>query len=151
MSHLITDRDWSYIICIFYILEYSKFTLDFGLVVSSFKIIPLIDFLTVASSFAIRRRKWQPTPVLLPGRSHGWRGMVVYSLWGGKELDTTEWFHFTSLLLFMGCSKVTFVEDFLMTLFIVALLMIKYFLVSGILVLDISCFYFYLLYILFRM
>ena len=38
-----------------------------------------------------------------------------------------------------------------MTLFIVALLMIKYFLVSGILVFDISCFCFYLLYILIRM
>ena len=28
------------------------------------------------------RRKWQPTPVLLPGESHGWRGVVVYSPWG---------------------------------------------------------------------
>ena len=36
------------------------------------------------------RRKWQPTPVLLPGKSHGWRGLVGYSPWGHKELDTTE-------------------------------------------------------------
>ena len=40
------------------------------------------------------RRKWQPTPVLLPGKSHGWRSLVVYSPWGRKELDTTERHHF---------------------------------------------------------
>ena len=42
------------------------------------------------------RRKWQPTPVLLPGKSHGQRNLVGYSPWGCKELDTTEWLHFTS-------------------------------------------------------
>ena len=36
------------------------------------------------------RRKWQPTPVFLPGESHGQRSLVGYGLWGGKELDTTE-------------------------------------------------------------
>ena len=36
------------------------------------------------------RRKWQPTPVLLPGKSHGRRSLVGYSPWGCKELDTTE-------------------------------------------------------------
>ena len=36
------------------------------------------------------RRKWQSTPVLLPGESHGQRSLVGYSLWGHKELDTTE-------------------------------------------------------------
>ena len=36
------------------------------------------------------RRKWQPTPVLLPGKSHGWRSLVGYNLWGRKELDTNE-------------------------------------------------------------
>ena len=35
-------------------------------------------------------RKWQPSPVLLPGKSHGWRSMVGYSPWSCKELDTTE-------------------------------------------------------------
>ena len=39
------------------------------------------------------RRKWQPTPVLLPGKSRGWRSLVGYSPWGRKELDTTEWLH----------------------------------------------------------
>ena len=40
------------------------------------------------------RRMWQPTPVLLPGKFHGWRNLVGYSLWGCKESDTTERLHF---------------------------------------------------------
>ena len=36
------------------------------------------------------RRKWQPTPVLLPGKSHGQRSLVGYSPWGHEESDTTE-------------------------------------------------------------
>ena len=36
------------------------------------------------------RRKWQPTPVFLPGESHGQRSLVAFSLWGCKELDMTE-------------------------------------------------------------
>ena len=44
-----------------------------------------------------RRRRWHPTPVLLPGNSHGWRSLVVCSPWGCEESDTTEWlpFHFS--------------------------------------------------------
>ena len=36
------------------------------------------------------RRKWQPTPVSLPGKSHGQRSLTGYSLWGRKESDTTK-------------------------------------------------------------
>ena len=36
------------------------------------------------------RRKWQPTPVFSPGKSHGWRSLIGYSPWGHKELDITE-------------------------------------------------------------
>ena len=43
--------------------------------------------------------KWQPTPVLLPGESHGGRSLVSYSPWGRKESDATERLHFTSLLV----------------------------------------------------
>ena len=43
------------------------------------------------------RRKRPPTPVLLPGNSHGRRTLVGYSPWGRKELDTTERIHFISL------------------------------------------------------
>ena len=37
------------------------------------------------------RRKWQPTPVFLPGESHGQRSLVGYSPWNHKESDKTEW------------------------------------------------------------
>ena len=43
------------------------------------------------------RRKWQPTPVFLPGESHGRRSLVGYCPWGCKESDMTERLHFTSL------------------------------------------------------
>ena len=39
------------------------------------------------------RRQWHPTPVLLPGESHGWRRLVGCSPWGRKESDTTERLH----------------------------------------------------------
>ena len=44
------------------------------------------------------RRKRQPTPVFLPGKSHGWRSPAGYSPLSHKELDTTEWFHFLFFL-----------------------------------------------------
>ena len=34
------------------------------------------------------RRKWQPTPVFLPGKFHGQRSLACYSPWGRKESDT---------------------------------------------------------------
>ena len=37
-----------------------------------------------------RRRRWHPTPVLLPGKSHTRRSLVGCSPWGHEELDTTE-------------------------------------------------------------
>ena len=51
------------------------------------------------------RRKWQPTPVLLPGKSHGWKGLVGYSPWGCKELDTTEQFICMPLQYFSDYSR----------------------------------------------
>jgi len=39
------------------------------------------------------RRKWQPTPVFVPGESHGQRSLVGYSPRGRKESDTTERLH----------------------------------------------------------
>ena len=37
-----------------------------------------------------RRRTWQPTPVFMPGESHGQRSLAGYSPWGRTESDTTE-------------------------------------------------------------
>ena len=41
-----------------------------------------------------RRRQWHPTPVLLPGKSHGQRSLVGCSPWGCEESDTVERLHF---------------------------------------------------------
>ena len=42
----------------------------------------------------IWRRRWHPTPVLLPGKSRGWRSPVGCSPWGCSESDRTELLHF---------------------------------------------------------
>ena len=44
-----------------------------------------------------QRRLWQPTPVFLPGESHGQRSLAGYSPWGHKELDMTELTQHTSM------------------------------------------------------
>ena len=49
-----------------------------------------------------RRRQWQPIPILLPGKSRGWKNLVGYSPWGRKELDTTERLHFHFSLSCIG-------------------------------------------------
>ena len=49
----------------------------------------LSDF-TLLFSFMHWRRKWQPTPVFLPGESQGQWSPVGCRLWGRTELDTTE-------------------------------------------------------------
>ena len=41
-------------------------------------------------TFTQWRRKWQPTPVFLPGESQGWGSLVGCHLWGRTESDTTE-------------------------------------------------------------
>ena len=51
---------------------------------------------------ALRRRRWHPIPVLLPGKSHGWRSLVGCSPWGGEESDTTERLHFHFSLSCIG-------------------------------------------------
>ncbi|KAB0377362.1 hypothetical protein FD755_011806 [Muntiacus reevesi] len=46
----------------------------------------------------IMQEKWHPTPVFLPGKSHGQRSLVGYCPWGHKESDTTEQLHFHFLM-----------------------------------------------------
>ena len=50
-------------------------------------------FITLLGTLS-RRRQWHPTPVLLPGKSHGQRSLVGCSPWGRKESDMTEQLHF---------------------------------------------------------
>ena len=47
------------------------------------------------SVFIYRRSQWHPTPVVLPGKSHGWRSLVGCSPWGHKESDRLNDFTFT--------------------------------------------------------
>ena len=49
----------------------------------------LSDF-TFTFPFMHQRRKWQPTPMFLPGESQGWGSLVGCRLWGCTESDTTE-------------------------------------------------------------
>ena len=48
------------------------------------------------------RGQWHPTPVLLPGKSHGWRSLVGCSPWDRQESDTTERLHFHFSLSYIG-------------------------------------------------
>ena len=68
----------------------------------SFSIIPTkeIPGLISAPYLIHRRRQWQPTPVLLPGKSHGQRSLVGCSPWGRNRTrlsDFTFTFHFHAL------------------------------------------------------
>ena len=49
------------------------------------------DWVTSLSRFTFMhwRRKWQPTPVFLPGEPQGWQSLVGFRLWGCTESDTT--------------------------------------------------------------
>ena len=49
-----------------------------------------------------RRRQWHPTPVLLPGKSYGWRSLKGCSPWGCWGSDTTERLHFHFSLSCIG-------------------------------------------------
>ena len=50
----------------------------------------MLFYLTSTLIYSSWRRKWQPTPVFLPGKSHRQRNMVDYSPWGLKESYMTE-------------------------------------------------------------
>ena len=50
----------------------------------------------------IYKKAMAPTPVLLPGKSHGWRSLVGCSPWGREESDTTERLHFPFSLSCIG-------------------------------------------------
>ena len=56
------------------------------------------------------RRKWQLTPVSLPGKPHGWRSLAGYSPWGRKELDMIEWLnhHHHQSWITMLCSSLLY-------------------------------------------
>ena len=51
------------------------------------------------NSTNLRRRQWHPTPVLLPGKSHGQRSLVGYSPWSREESDMTEQLHMVMVVI----------------------------------------------------
>ena len=55
-----------------------------------------------APKYSAWRTRWHPTPVLLPGKSHGRRSPVGCSPWGRKELNMTERLHFHFSLPYIG-------------------------------------------------
>ena len=61
-----------------------------------------ICFYLIKFMVPLRRRRWHPTPVLLPGKSHGWRSLVGCSPWGRQESDKTERLHFHFSLSCLG-------------------------------------------------
>ena len=74
----------------------------FFLLINLFKL--EVNYFTIFSAFyhTFQRRQWHPTPVLLPGKSHGWKSLVGCSTGSHKELDTTKQIHFhTSLSCFV--------------------------------------------------
>ena len=62
------------------------------------------DWVTSLSLFTFMhwRRKWQPTPVFLPGESQGWQSLEGWSPWGRWGSDMTEWLHFQFSLSCIG-------------------------------------------------
>ena len=60
------------------------------------------DYTLIIIALHYQRRKWHPTPVLLPGESHGRRSLVGCSPWGREESDTTERLHFHFSLSCIG-------------------------------------------------
>ena len=63
--------------------------------------IPKFVLFPVCCTFS-RRRQWHPTPVLLPGKSHGCRSLEGCSPWGREESDMTERLHFHFSLSCIG-------------------------------------------------
>ena len=61
-----------------------------------------VDIGLSTDSATLWRRQWHPTPVLLPGKSHGQRSLVGCSPWGCEESDMTEWLHFHFSLSCIG-------------------------------------------------
>ena len=60
----------------------------------------LLNCVSLKSS--LQRRQWHPTPVLLPGKSHGWKSLVGCSPWSHCQSDMTERLHFDFSLSCIG-------------------------------------------------
>ena len=61
-----------------------------------------VQWTLTGTQWFTRRRQWHPTPVLLPGKSHGQRSLVGCSPWGLEKSDMTERLHFHFSLSCIG-------------------------------------------------
>ena len=83
----VTTSTFSLSICL-KVMELDAMILGFFFLIFSFKAafslssVNLIKGLFSSSMFSAQRRQGQPTPVLLPGKSHGWRSLVGCNPWG---------------------------------------------------------------------
>ena len=85
--------------------------MSFCILLSLVKFLELADFTLKTRSYLTEvislvlvlrrwRRQWQHTPVLLPGKSHGWRSLIGWSPWGHEE-SGQDWATSLSLFTFM--------------------------------------------------
>ena len=79
----ITWHNWSFLCLLHVSIGFYHLCVAMPLVIFPFCDLPF----TFGNSW---RRKWQPTPVFMPGKSHGPRSLVGYDPWGCKESHTTE-------------------------------------------------------------
>ena len=84
-----------------YIITFKQMSLKYSV---GFK---LIINLIYTHSVRCWRRKWQPTPVFLPGKTHGQRGLAFCSPWGRKESDTTQQLN-NNIFLFISNNTLKF-------------------------------------------
>ena len=91
ISSNVLFRNWVSLL----IFCFDKLSIGVSGVLKSIIIVLLSISPFMSDSVCLWRRKWQPTPVFLPGESHGWRSLVGYSSQCRKKSDTTEWLHFT--------------------------------------------------------
>ena len=74
---------------------FSTMAAPFYILIKSVQEFHLLHILIITCYFLGVLRQWHPTPVLLPGKSHGRRSLVGCSPWGREESDTTERLHFS--------------------------------------------------------
>ena len=92
--HAITDESWNFNV------EYPKYPIIY--IQQWYHFIAFKKWEISGFKHIYQRRQWHPTPVLLPGKSHGRRSLVGCSPWGREESDMTEQLHFHFSLSCIG-------------------------------------------------
>ena len=95
--------------CVFCLYSYASSSMSYkwnytlySLLRLSFFLLIDLRFIHVVACITSSLRQWHPTPVLLPGKSHGWRSLEGCSPWVHWGSDTTERLHFHFSLSCIG-------------------------------------------------